>query len=44
MLGGAKVRVSFLLTQEAASKHEQDNPVVKTALEMFGGRVIKDES
>jgi len=37
------LRVHFILTQEAAPKNNPDNPMVRTALELFGGRVIEEE-
>ena len=37
------LRVHFILTQEAAPKNNPDSPMVRTALELFGGRVIEEE-
>jgi DNA polymerase-3 subunit gamma/tau len=42
-LHNVKLRLHFVLTQEpAAAKDEPENPLLKTALKMFGGRVIRD--
>lgn len=39
----AGVRVNFILSQELKSKDEgENNPAIKSALEMFHGRVIKE--
>jgi DNA polymerase-3 subunit gamma/tau len=38
-----RVRVQFILSQEAVRKETSDNPIVKSALDMFDGRVIREE-
>ena len=39
----AGVRVNFILSQELKSKDEsENNPAIKSALDMFHGRVIKE--
>ncbi len=38
---GAKVRFNFLLSHTRQDKH--DNPVLKTAIETFGAKVVKEE-
>ncbi len=38
-----RVRVQFVLSQEAVRKETSDNPIVKSALDMFNGRVIREE-
>lgn len=44
-LFNTKIRVNFLLSDEASNKKEdnEDNPSLKSALDMFKGRVIKEE-
>ncbi|MDD5155475.1 MAG: hypothetical protein PHF11_03205, partial [Candidatus Omnitrophica bacterium] len=42
-LHNTRLRIHFILTQEAAPRNEPENPLLKTALKMFGGRVIKEE-
>ena len=42
-LVNAKLKVNFVLSQEDAPQEEQDNPYIKSALETFNGRVIKEE-
>ena len=38
-----RVRVNFILSQELKHKDEsENNPAIKSALEMFHGRVIKE--
>ncbi|MFH0790204.1 MAG: DNA polymerase III subunit gamma/tau [Candidatus Omnitrophota bacterium] len=38
------LRVNFILTQENADSNNTDNPLVKSALETFNGRVIREEN
>ncbi|MGE5197665.1 MAG: DNA polymerase III subunit gamma/tau [Deltaproteobacteria bacterium] len=38
-----RLKLHFILTRESAVKSEPENPILKTALEMFGGRVVKEE-
>ena len=40
---GGRLRVNFILSQEAAQTKETTSPEIQTALQMFGGRVIKEE-
>ncbi|MDD4900004.1 MAG: DNA polymerase III subunit gamma/tau, partial [Candidatus Omnitrophica bacterium] len=43
-LSNCNLKVNFILSQEAASKDAEDDTFLKSALEAFGGRVIrKDE-
>lgn len=43
LLHNIKFRFHFVLSQDAAvARNEPDNPLLKTALKMFGGRVIKE--
>jgi hypothetical protein len=44
-LFNTKIRVDFLLSDEVSNKEEdnEDNPSLKSALDMFKGRVIKEE-
>jgi len=39
----ASVRIQFILSQDAARKENSENPIVKSALDMFNGRVIREE-
>jgi DNA polymerase-3 subunit gamma/tau len=40
---GGRLRVNFILSQEPAEKKETASPEIQAALQMFGGRVIKEE-
>jgi len=43
-LFNANVRVNFILSNEGKHKEEdKDNPFIKSALEMFNGRIIKED-
>jgi hypothetical protein len=43
-LCNASLRVNFILTaQEKQNVDARSNPFIKSALEMFGGRVVKEE-
>ena len=42
LLHNARLRLHFILTQDVAPKNEPENPLLRTALKMFGGRVIKE--
>jgi len=42
-LVSTKIKFNFVLSQEDAPQEEQDNPYIKSALETFNGRVIKEE-
>jgi DNA polymerase III subunit gamma/tau len=37
------LHIHFILTKDSAPKDTPDNPMVRTALELFGGRVIEEE-
>jgi DNA polymerase-3 subunit gamma/tau len=43
LLPQVRLRVHFILTQDTAPKSEPENPLIRTALKMFGGRVIKED-
>jgi hypothetical protein len=38
-----KVKINFILSQESAIKKEEDAPFIKSALETFKGRVIRED-
>jgi DNA polymerase-3 subunit gamma/tau len=43
-LFNANLRVNFILSEESRQKEDNgNNPFIKSALEMFGGRVIKED-
>ncbi|MDD5561749.1 MAG: DNA polymerase III subunit gamma/tau [Candidatus Omnitrophica bacterium] len=43
-LCNADLRVNFILAAQVKQEHDvRSNPFIKTALEMFGGRVVKEE-
>jgi len=39
----ASLRINFILTEAQQSNRPLDNPVLKSVLEAFDGRVIKEE-
>jgi len=43
LFDNVKLRLNFILTKETAQKNNEDNPLIRSALDMFGGRVIREE-
>jgi len=41
---GAPLRVNFVLTQEEARQEISDHPIIKSVLQTFSGRVIKEKA
>ncbi len=39
----ARLRIAFMLSAEPSSRKKEENPMIKTALEMFGGRLLSSE-
>lgn len=42
-LFNTNLRINFILSQEIAKENNEDDPFIKSALETFNGRVVKEE-